>query len=901
MSIAKGARFGPYEISALIGVGGMGEVYRATDTNLKRDVALKVLPESFVTDAARLARLQREAELLAALNHSNIAHIYGVERSEGRMALVMELIEGQNLAERIAEGALPQKEALDVALQLVAALEAAHERGIVHRDLKPANIKLKSDGTVKVLDFGIAKALDARATGSQQAALTTPAMTEAGLVLGSAAYMSPEQARGKPVDRRTDVWAFGCVLYEMLTGQAAFLGEDVTTTLARVLERDPDMRKLPSQLPLAVRSTLELCLQKDPKKRLHDIGDVRLTLEGNLSPGSPEAGRPLWRRALPLAAAVVVGAALTGALLTILMRPSAPAAEPQAALPVTRFAITPDPSAPLANLGGYDVMISPDGQRIAYFGQNPSNGNTALYVREIDGLEARVVAGTDVGNQSGPGGNMNPFFSSDGRSIGFLSPGRGVVRVSLDGGPPMKIIDPPAPAFLGASWAADDTVVYSSGRGLHRTSAVGSSGSERIFEDIPDAFLASPVLLPGGNAVMYGFIQGGLERVAAFDFESRTQKMIVENGQNAFYSPTGHVVFARGTTLMAAPFDLAELAVTGDPVAMVENVRHPSSQTAADYALSATGTLIYVPAPPSTSESAAVVWVDRSGQLVGRAVSETLDNPRDPALSPDGTRLVLTTGPQNDGDLWSFDLRGRPPIRLAVLNDDRLPVWSPDSRQVAFTMTLDGGDPNIHTVLADGSMLAPRPLRAQPVRGVVGTWSAADELVVVMPPFDTFDIGVIPVSGDGLPQRIMTTEYAEADAALSPDGRWLAYTSNRTGSAEVWVQRYPDGVAVRVSTNGGYEPRWSADGSELYYLAGTAVMAVTVEPGEVFSFLAPEQLFSGSYLMHQAPTVRSYAVAGDGRFLMIQLPDGSTSEGAGTNIVVVQNWGEELERRVPSR
>jgi serine/threonine-protein kinase len=352
---------------------------------------------------------------------------------------------------------------------------------------------------------------------------------------------------------------------------------------------------------------------------------------------------------------------------------------------------------------------------------------------------------------------------------------------------------------------------------------------------------------------------------------------------------------------MAAPFDLAELAVTGDPVAMVENVRHPSSQTAADYALSATGTLIYVPAPPVTSESAAVVWVDRSGQLIGRAVGDTLDNPRDPALSPDGTRLVLTTGPQNDGDLWSFDLRGRPPIRLAVLSDDRLPVWSPDSRQVAFTMTVDGADPNIHTVLADGSMLAPRPLRAQPVRGVVGAWSAADELVVMMPPIDSVDIGVIPVSGDGLPQRIMTTEYAEADAALSPDGRWLAYTSNRTGSAEVWVQRYPDGVAVRVSTNGGYEPHWSADGGELYYLAGTAVMAVTVEPGEAFSFLAPEQLFSGSYLMHQAPTVRSYAVAGDGRFLMIQLPDGATSEGAGTNIVVVQNWGEELERRVPRK
>jgi eukaryotic-like serine/threonine-protein kinase len=905
----RGTRFGPYEIAALIGVGGMGEVYRATDTNLKRDVALKVLPESLVTDANRLARLQREAELLASLNHTNVAQIYGLERSEGRTALVMELIDGPTLAERIAQGALPANEALNVALQIVSALEAAHERGIVHRDLKPANIKLKADGAVKVLDFGIAKALEARAiNGPQPAALTSPSMTEAGVVLGTAAYMSPEQARGKPVDRRTDVWAFGCVLYEMLTGKAAFEGDDMTTTLARVLEREPDMRQLPSGLPATVRGTLELCLQKDPKKRVRDIGDVRLALEGELGHGSPSSARPLWRRALPIAVAVAVGAVFAGALVAILVRAPNPIAERQSALPVTRFVITPQASAPLANLGGYDVMISPDGQRIVYFGRNPDNNNIALYVREIDGLEARVVPGTELANVAGGfGGNMNPFFSADSRSIGFLSPDRGVTRVSVDGGPPIKMVDAPSPGFLGATWTADDTIVYSAGRSLHRASAGGGATPELLMEGMPNAFLASPVVLPGGRAVMYGFIEGAAERVAVFDLDAREQKIIIENGQNAFYSETGHVVFARGTTIMAAPFDASELAVAGEPVAMIENVRHPGTLTAADFALSASGTLVYVPASGDQTVRAAVVWVDRAGRVQGRAIGELLDNPRDPALSPDGTRLALTTGPASQGDLWSYDLRGRPPIRLAVVDEDRGAVWSPDSRQVAFTVVggSTGAAPNLHTVLADGSMLTPRPLRAEGAGGFARAWSAAGELFLIVPPaqggLQASNIAVVAVTGEGSPQEIVATEYQETDPALSPDGRWLAYASSRTGRIEVWVQGYPEGVAVRVSRDGGYEPRWSGDGAELYYLQGDAVMAVAVEAAGELSFSAPEKLFSGPYVMNQGPVFQSYDVARDGRFLMIELPGGAAANAASQGIVVVQNWTQELERRVPGR
>jgi dipeptidyl aminopeptidase/acylaminoacyl peptidase len=405
------------------------------------------------------------------------------------------------------------------------------------------------------------------------------------------------------------------------------------------------------------------------------------------------------------------------------------------------------------------------------------------------------------------------------------------------------------------------------------------------------------VLLPGGRAVIYGLVDGTSERVAVFDLDRREEKVIVENGQNAFYSDTGHIVFARGTTIMAAPFELSELAVTGEPVAMIEGVRHPSSQTAADFALSASGTLVYVPAGGEDNVRAGVVWVDRGGRVVGRAVAEPIENPRDPALSPDGTRLLLTTGPLADGDLWSYDLRGRPPIRLAVIDDDRFATWSPDSRQVAFTV-VSGGGPNIHTVLADGSMLTPQPLRAEPVRGGPRAWSAAGELILSA---SGGNITAIPVTGDGASTDVVATEYAEFDPALSPDGRWLAYVTNRTGRNEIWVQGYPDGVAVRVSSNGGFEPRWSADGRELYYLQGNAVMAVAVQDGDEFSFSAPEQLFTGAFFMPETANVLSYDVARDGRFLMIEAAGGASANRPSTGIVVVQNWAEELKRRVPVR
>ena len=890
MSLSPGTRFGHYEVTALIGVGGMGEVYRATDTSLKRQVALKVLPDSFVSDANRLARLQREAELLAALNHPNVAHIYGLERSGETSALVMELIDGTTLAQRIQRGALPQKEALDVALQIAAALEAAHERGIVHRDLKPANVTLKADGVVKVLDFGIAKALDARATGSQPAELTAPAMTESGAVLGTAAYMAPEQARGLPVDRRVDVWAFGCVLYEMLTGTAAFLGEDVTTTLARVLERDPDLTKLPAGVAPAVRRTLELCLRKDPKERVHDIADVRLALQGAFADTETQPKPALWRRAWPAAAALVLGVLLASAFLASRGTPSAPvAAAPP--LPVSRFVITPPASAPLASLTGLDLAISPDGKRLVYYAQQPATGNVELYVRQLDELEAHAIPGTEVA----PAGTSNPFFSPDGRSIGYWSPAQGIVRVSIDGKPAMKMFDSPSPAFVGAAWASDNTIIYSSALRLLRGSASGSGTPEPLTPEIggPNSFIAGPVLLPGGRAVLLHNVDGAAERITAFDLDTGQEKTLVESGASPSYVDTGHIVFVRGTTLMAVPFNAAELAVTGEAVALVSGVRHPAVREAADYALSATGTLAYVPASGDTAPGAAIVWVDRTGKVVGRAVSDLVNAPRDPRLSPDGKRLLLVTG--QVGDLWSYDLGGRPPIPLAR-SDNGFPVWSPDGKQVAFAA--NQGFSGIQALPADGSVLTPRSLGVQ--NAVPAVWSGAGELIVLFGASSP-DIGAVTLAAPGEIRTLVGSDFLEFDPALSPNGRWLAYVSNRTGSVEIWVQAYPDGVPIRLSSNGGFEPQWSLDGRELFYWQGTAMMAVSVETATPeLSFGTPARLFSGNYLILPSPFERSYDVARDGRFLMIE-PTPNEAGATAASIVVVQNWIEELKQRVPRK
>ena len=890
MPISAGTRFGSYEITGAIGAGGMGEVYRARDAALGRDVAIKVLPASFTSDANRVARFEQEAKTLASLNHANIAHIYGLERSDGSTGLVMELVDGLTLAERIARGRIPVEEALQLATQLADALEAAHERGIVHRDLKPANVMVTASGVAKVLDFGVAKALDTRHTsGPGPVALTTPAMTEAGVVLGTAAYMSPEQARGRPVDRRADIWAFGCVLYEMLTARAAFLGEDVRSTLARVLQASADLTALPADTSASVRRTLELCFEKDARKRIADMRDVRLGLAGAFAVTASAPVQPRWRRALPFAATLVLGLLLASSYFLGFERRAVPASV-AAPAPVTRFVITPPATAPIANQGSIDLAISPDGRRIAYLAVKPDSGRVEIYVRELDALEARPIPGTEAPNV----GLWNPFFSPDGLSIGYVAPGRGLVNAAIDGRTAIKIVDAPDP-FFGAWWAGDNTVIYASARRLLRVSAAGGGTPALLMPDRQAAAVGVPVLLPGGRAVLFHVVGATVtRRVAVFDLDSGDEKTLVEGGVFAAYVDTGHLVYFRGDTLMAVSFNAQDLAVTGEPVALVQGIRMISGG-APDFALSTNGTLAYVLSTAETTSDLAVVWVDRTGKVTGRAVPDLIANPHDPRLSPDGKRLLIVSGPDNDGDLWNYDLSGRPPIPLALPNDNQSPVWSPDGKQVAFHSL-----PMNATVAlsADGSERTPRSLTAQLYLNPQA-WSATGELVVTRFT-NRGDIAAIPVTATGESRDVVASDSSEFDPTLSADGHWLAYVSDRSGQNDIWVQRYPEGTPVRVSSNGGYEPLWSADGTELFYRQGDAVMAVAVETRNEFSFAAPRPLFSGPYLQRPSSGARSYDVARDGRFLMI-LPGDEKRAVAPATIVVVENFGEELKQQVRPR
>jgi serine/threonine-protein kinase len=881
MTLSSGTRLGPIEITALLGVGGMGEVYRATDTKLKREVAVKVLPAAVARDPERLARFQREAEVLASLNHPNIAAIYGLEETDSTKALVMELVEGPTLADRIAQGAMPIDEALPIAKQIAEAFEAAHEQRIIHRDLKPANVKVRPDGTVKMLDFGLAKALDPTpvAAAADTPTLSSLLPTHQGLVLGTPAYMSPEQARGGPVDKRTDIWAFGCVLFEMLTGQRVFQAEDVASTVARVLEGRPNWDALPAGVQPAIRRTLELCLRRDTRNRLRDFGDVRLALENEFVTPMPTPV-PLRRHGVWTAGAVALGMLLTS--LYFMNRREPAITVPR---PVTRFVITPPSSTTLASLGGLDLTISPDGSRIAYFVRE-GDGGVVLYVRDLDGLNARRVAGTEVLDVGF--GNMNPFFSPDGRSIGLFVTGRGVLGIPLDGTPAVRILEPPKPAFAGATWTADNTLLFSSATRLQRVATDGGGIPQPFTADTPNRIVAAPVPLPGRRAVIFHIAGGGVNRVAVVDLDRNEEKILIEGGSNATYLDTGHLVFSRGDTLMAVPFSVDDLAVTGDPVALVQGIRRSA---AADYAISRNGTLVYVPADGEGEVTATAVWADRQGRVTGRAVKEPLINPRDPTLSSGGERLLLVTGLSADGDLWNYDLGGRPPVPLAVQNNNESPVWSPDGTQVIFSM----GETTLQMLPADGSVSQPQTL---PGRGQPAVWSKSGELILLWPALVS-NILTAPVSNTREVRSVVTSEYNEFQPVLSPNSQWLAYVSDRTGQNEIWVQRYPVGGPVRVSSNGGTEPLWSADGSEIFYRQETALMAVAVHAAQELTFTPPQRLFSLPYVA-QTTRSRSYAVTSDGRFLVFSPVDDGRASAHG-RIVVVQNFGEEVKQRVRPR
>jgi serine/threonine-protein kinase len=914
MALVAGTRLGAYEILSALGAGGMGEVHRARDTKLNRDVAIKVLPELFANDPERLARFEREAHVLASLNHPNIGAIYGFEHTDGLKALVLELVEGPTLADRLAEGPIPVEEALPIARQIAVALEAAHEQGIVHRDLKPANIKLRTDGTVKVLDFGLAKAMDpigSTPNVAQSPTITSPAMTRAGIILGTAAYMSPEQAAGKTADKRSDLWAFGVVLLEMLTGQPAFTGETVSHVLASVLKSDPDWTTLPAETPPAVRRLLRRCLTRDRKRRLDSAAAAQLEIDdAETAPAShthtmPAPRAPFWRKALPGATAVIVGLAAAFAAWTL--KPVDPRA-------VTRFAI-PLGDREMFTLGpGNNVALSPDGSRLAYTAGN------RLYLRALDKLDAVSIAGGDGPGLASP---RTPFFSADGQWVGFWQASQ-LKKVSIDGGAALALCAWKAPPF-GATWSADNTILLGDGPGgIWRVSGNGGA-PEPIVKMESGQRAHGPQLLPDGRSLLFTFTETASwddAQIVVQSLESGTRRTVI-TGTDGHYLPTGHLIYALRDTVLAVPFDLTSLSITGGPKPLVEGVqRHimPNSGSS-QFVVSSDGTAAYVMAAGATIPRRTFVWVDRQGRE--EAIAAPLRPYSRPRLAPDGSRLAVEIENNQNWDIWIWDFqRGSLPRMTSDPSYERYPVWTPDGEHIIFSSDRSG-IANLFLQAASGTGTADRLSDVRERMNLVAFTMSPDGKQVVFRGADgrggsdlmILDVGdrsraQPPSTRIGESRALVQTPAEEYNAEISPDGRWLAYQSNSSTAFEIYVRPFPDvdrGL-WQVSTAGGTEPLWSRHGRELYYRAPTgAVMRVSIAPGSAWKASTPTELFTATrYALGAsgdltASPFRTYDVAADGRFLMMKNPDAPPEPVTAPRIAVVRNWTQELKRLVPPK
>ena len=899
MSLEVGSRLAHYDVTALIGEGGMGQVWQATDTQLHRDVALKILPDAFAADPDRLARFQREAQVLASLNHPNIAAIYGIEQSEDTRALVLELVEGPTLADRIAQGPIPLDEALPIAKQIAEALEAAHEQGVIHRDLKPANVKVKADGTVKVLDFGLAKAFqpDAGDPGLSQSPTIslTAAATQLGMVIGTAAYMSPEQAKGKIVDKRADVWAFGAVLYEMLTGTRALAGGDVSETLAYVITKDVDWAALPEGTSTALRHVLRRCLERDPRHRLRDIGDAWLELEApQASPASEPteaataAVPPLqvWQRPIPLVIVSLLVALVSGLAVWSLTQP--------APRPLAQFVVLTPPDGALRTLGGdSEVTISPDGTRVVYGSGGLGSGqDRRLYLRQLGELDATPLRGTE--------GGYAPFFSPDGQSVGFrAAPGNLLKRVPVLGGPAVTIVEPDFVA--GVSWGADDTVVFGSPSGLMRVPAVGGEPESltTIDPEQGETGHAWPDILPNLTGVLFSTRSGSAEdgRIAVVSLKTGAVSYLLPGGGQARYSPTGHIVYGDGGTLWAVGFDADRLELTStNPTPVVENV-NTRPRGAANFALAGKGSLVYVlRAGAGSGAPRSLVWVDREGR------EEPLATPLrayvSPSVSPDGTQVAVDVADSDGGDIWLHDLERGTERRLTTdPAPDSTPLWTPDGARVVFS-SQRGEQPGLFQKLADTPGNAELLATASDLSRIIQPTSWADDGHTLLyweagarPP----DIGLVSMDGDRATELLLDAEFNEAAPAVSPDGGWIAYDSSETGQDEVYVQRFPMlGGKQTISTDGGQQPLWSPGGRELFFNSFAGMMVAQVEAESNFETNTPEHFpFNPGF-----PVIGTeFDLAPDGdRFVFLQSA-GEATEAEG--VILVQNWFQELAARVP--
>jgi serine/threonine protein kinase/Tol biopolymer transport system component len=964
-SLAAGTRLGVYRIDSTLGAGGMGVVYRANDTKLGRDVAIKVLPERFASDSQGLMRFEREARMLAALNHPNIASIYGLEEAEALHYLVMEMVPGRTLAQKLAAGEVTLQEGLRYCAQIAEALEYAHEKSIIHRDLKPANVIITPEGRLKLLDFGLAKSFQSTsaAQGSELETITEE-MTRAGTVLGTAAYMSPEQARGKPLDKRTDIWSFGCVLYEVLARRRAFRGETSTEFLTAILSHDPDWDALPASTPESVRVILERCLEKDSLRRLRDIGEARIELE-NVLTGSVTPRTGTSRRAIaaapghPKTTIAVVAGSAAGILIALgtglffyFNRETPPVRAP-------RFSIDLPAGESIPPTHSSQVAFSPDGTLIAYGGMkmmaqasamampmpaampaSPAGGMAApggmsqgtqmasmpsmpaasgstqvrsmpsmpskpsmsammgsqIYVRPIDQQDARPIEGA-VGDA--------PFFSPDGKWLGFWhAPTRTLRKVALSGGAPVKICGAES-GVSGAAWGQDDTIVFA-WFDLFRVPAAGGDPKLllKVDEKNGERFYRHPSFLPGGKAILFTISTEDTEsydngRIAVLSLETGEKKIVLEGGFSARYSPSGHLVYAREGKLMAVPFDLRKLQVTGPPVPVLDGVFMSTNTGMAAFSISSNGGLVYA-AGGVEGGVRSPVWVDRKGGATPLPLpARSYLHPR---LSPDERQLAIEVeGPAHD--FFTYDFSRGALTKLSFDGASHWPMWTPKGDRLTFrswktgTMTMwwmpvdRSSPPELLTNI--GSMQSPESWSPD---GKTLAFTQMDE------PQNAVDVYVLSLDGDRKPRALLKSRFAEGSPKFSPDGKWLAYSSDESGQPEIYAMAFPGpGPTIQISTSGGTDPVWRPKGGEIYYRNGDQMLAVTITNAKQLTVSKPTLLWSGHYMAGvgsscgmSGPTSANYDVTADGqRFLMIE---DKAQDVVGRQLNVIPGWSEDLKR-----
>jgi eukaryotic-like serine/threonine-protein kinase len=898
MPLTSGTRLGNYEVIGPLGAGGMGEVYRARDMKLGRSVAIKIVREG-LADAERVARFEREAKVLASLNHHHIAALYGLEHADGRHLLVMELVEGETLADRLKRGAMPVEDTLRVALQIADALEAAHEKNIVHRDLKPANVKITPDEKVKVLDFGLAKAVETDGPNSSTADSPTLSMmaSQAGIILGTAAYMSPEQAKGFPADHRSDVFSFGVVLYEMLTGRQPFQGETAPDVLASVLVRDPELTKLPPDLNPRLTEIVKRCLEKSPKRRWQAMGDLRTEIETvaaapRLLPSATRVEqRPLWRRAIPVAVAAILSGAAVAAAAWMLRAPAT-------ASPVARFSVALPDNSVLTGAGRHSIAISADGTRIAFV------ANGRIYQRSLSELETKPIPGTENFQSI-----TSPTFSPDGQSLAFYSQlDQSLKRIALTGGAAVSVS--PIGNPYGISWDADGFVIGQGPGGVKRVAASGGKPEQLVT--VKDGELAhGPQMLPGGKHMLFTLASGAAAdrwekaQIVVETLGTGARKTVLETGTDARYLPTGHLVYAMSGSLYAIGFDVNRLETTGGPVPVVEGVRRaPVVATgAAHFATSSTGSLVFFPGSAAAgSAQYEIVLADRKGQVEKPNVP---GGPyATPRISPDGKRLVVVTHDGKEDSIWVYDMSGTSALRrLTYGGNSRVPVWSPDSTRIAFQSDREGNG-GVFVQPADSTGTIEQLTKAEPgTIHVPEAWHPTAGVLL----FTSLRSGDATLWSLDLATRKATPfggikSTLVIGAVVSPDGKWIAYSSNETGPNRVYVQPFPPtGAKYQVyakDSDGGHHVVWSPDSKELFYNprpGSYEVVKVTTQPTVAFSnpTNVPRPFQTGP------PQVRRpFDMMPNGKFVALATP-GQTGATLQVEIHVVLNWFEELKQRVP--